>query len=440
MSTVASNDTGEKNSVGGVGHIRWTIVLTVFGLITFDYIDRGLITSALPVLTTLFKLNGVEQAVIGDGFTYGYLIMNPVIGYLIDRYGLRKSISASGFAWGAVQFISAGAFSFVYLAFARVFLGIAEAVGFPGATKITSIWLTKSEKARGGTISDSGVNVGIILGSLVLLGFNAIAPSVIAWRYALMFSGAITIIMVYVLVHFLFNSPEQHPRISKAELDYIRQNQDSVVDQSKVKVSQWFKTRDYWGFQQGLAAQAGIFFGLLTFLPLYLSFSRHFSISFTLGYTALIWGMGFIGEITGGFVVDYLIKRFSPNVGMKVGFSVSSLGVTFGLLAATFASSGIEAVEILMITFFALRWSGIQWSAASFIVPQKYSGQWGGHIGFWETLWGIVIPLVFGYTLMRTSAYTTGMIIMVLVGVIYFVGAVLVTRYKPLKLGNAQSA
>ncbi len=439
MSMEVEHESGQLSS-GKIGNVRWTIVLTMFALITFDYIDRGLVSSALPVLTSLYNLNGIQQAVIGDGFTYGYLIMNPVVGYLMDKRGLRFLMTSSGFAWGAVQTITAGAFNFVYLAIARVFLGIAEAVGFPGVVKITSTWLTTKEKARGGTISDSGVNVGVVVGSLILLGFTAIAPSVVAWRYAFIFSGLITIVFIFALIHNLYDSPEKHPRISKAEVEYIRANQDAEVDQSKVSVREWFKTREYWGFQQGLAAQAGIFYGLLAFLPLYLSVSRGFDLSLTLTYTAMIWGMGFVGENIGGFVVDHLNKKYGPNTGMKIGFSVSSLGVTFGLLAATFSTSATMAVAILMVTFFALRWSGIQWSAASFIVPQKYAGQWGGHIGLWETVWGIVIPLVFGATIMVTKAYTEGMAIMILVGVVYFLGAVVFTRYKPLKLGHEQAA
>lgn len=433
MTVETEKGSGEGLSPIRVGHVRWTIILTLFGLITFDYIDRGLVSSALPVLTTLYHLNGVEQAVIGDGFTYGYLIMNPVVGILMDRKGLRLLMASSGFAWGSVQVITAGAFDFLYLAIARVFLGIAEAVGFPGVVKITSNWMTTREKARGGTISDSGVNVGIVLGSLVLLGFDLIIPSDVAWRYAFIFSGLLTIVFVFVLIYNLYDTPETHPRISKAELEYIRKNQDPVVDQSKVNVYQWFGTMDYWGFQQGLGAQAGIFYGLLAFLPLYLSVARHFTLTLTLGYTALIWGMGFVGENIGGFVVDYLIRKIGPNRAMKIGFSVSSLGVTLGLAATVFSTSPITAVEILMITFFCLRWSGIQWSAASFIVPKKLAGQWGGHIGFWETLWGIVIPLVFGVTILVTKAYTEGMIIMIFVGVVYFLGSVVFTRYRPLK-------
>ncbi len=125
---------------------------------------------------------------------------------------------------------------------------------------------------------------------------------------------------------------------------------------------------------------------------------------------------------------------------MKVGFTVSSLGVTFGLLATALARSPILAVEILAATFFFLRWSGIQWAVSSFLVPKEYAGQWGGgHIGFWETLWGgIIVPLAFGGELLSvTHKYTPGIYMFVLIGIVYFVGTVIFTRYRPLMLKTA---
>jgi len=400
------NKTNPKSSIG---HLRWTIVLLVFGVITFDYIDRGIITSALPILTTEFHLSPLFQTMIGDGFTYGYLIMNPVVGYLLDRLGTKKALVGFGLGWGTVQALTAAAFSGLYLIFARVFLGIMEAVGFPGVTKITAEWMPKNEKARSATIGDSGVNLGIVLGTLLLLGLTLIISASLSWRIAVLISGLLTISLMGVLGKYLYDSPEKHPKIKKEELNYIMENQEVFVEPKKLSPTKWFKTKEYWGTMQGLGAQAGIFFGLLTWLPLYLSFARHFSLTLTLGYTALIWGFGFIGEIIGGFVVDYLNRTRGPNVGMKIGFTVSSLGVTIGIASAIFVSSAIAAVEILTVTFFFLRWSGIQWAVSSFLVPKEYGGQWGGHIGFWETLWGIVIPLVFGATLAVSHAYTIGM-------------------------------
>ncbi|MGC8622154.1 MAG: MFS transporter [Caldisphaera sp.] len=426
----------EVTTIKKIGNLRWTIVLLMFAIITFDYIDRGIVTVALPILTQEFKLNPYLVAIIGSGFTYGYLIMNPIVGYILDKYGTKKALTTFGLAWGTVQTITAGAFSALYLVIMRILLGITEAIGFPSVTKITSNWVAKSEKARSATIQDSGVNIGNVLGSLLMLALISLVATSIAWRLAFLISGLLTIGLMLILIIILVDSPEKHPKITEEEKEYITRNQDTKVEQSKINVKDWFKHRGYWGSMVGLGAQAGVFFGLFTWLPMYLAYSRGLSLKLTITYTGLIWLFGFIGEIIGGFVVDYLNRRYSPNIGMKVGFSVSSLGVTFGLLATIYASSAIAAVEILMITFLFLRWSGIQWAVSSFVVPSKYAGQFGGHIGFWETLWGIVIPLVFGATVAVTKAYTEGMYLFVLIGLIYFIGTVIIASYKPMGISS----
>ncbi|ADX83877.1 MFS transporter [Saccharolobus islandicus] len=416
------------------GNLRWKIVLIVFALIIIDYIDRGLINTALPVLKSEFHISSFEAGVIGDGFTFGYLIMNPVVGYFLDKYGPKRVFGRFAILWGAVQAINVFAFSTLYFIVTRILLGIGEAVGFPGVTKITANWLRKDEKARGGTISDSGVNLGIVFGSLFMLGLFAIIPNQdLAWRLGFLISGLLAIILAIILGRLLYDLPEQHPKISKEELDYILSGRENVSMKTKLSLSYWLRSKNYWGYMQGLGAQAGIFFGLFTWLPLYLFYARHLSLAFTLEYTALIWSFGFIGEVVGGYVVDKLIKR-NPNLGFKVGFAISSLSVTIGLAAATLVSSPIEAVEILMVTFFFLRWSGIQWAAPSFLVQPELAGQFGGHIGFWETLWGIVVPIVFGATVEATKEYLLGMEILIGIGLIYFIGTVLVTTYRQIKV------
>ncbi|BDB99403.1 MFS transporter [Saccharolobus caldissimus] len=410
-------------------NLRWYIIFIVFCLIIVDYIDRGLITVILPVIKGEFHINSFEEGIIGDGFTFGYLIMNPIVGYFLDKYGPKKTFSRFAVFWGLVQAINVLAFSAFYFIVTRILLGITEAVGFPGVTKIVANWLRKDEKARGGTISDSGVNLGIVFGSLFMLGMFSIFPTELAWRLGFLISGFLAIVLGLVLGHLLFDLPEEHPKISKEELNYILSNRDNPSKGKRLPLGKWFKNKNYWGYMQGLGAQAGIFFGLFTWLPLYLYYARHFSLSFTLTYTALIWSFGFIGEIVGGFIVDKLVK-LNPNLGFKVGFAVSSLAVTLGLAAAIFVSSPIEAVEILMATFFFLRWSGIQWAAPSYLVSPELAGQFGGHIGFWETLWGIIIPILFGATVEVTHAYFLGMEILVGIGLIYFIGTVVVTNYK----------
>ncbi|TRM73406.1 MFS transporter, partial [Sulfolobus sp. E5] len=75
----------------------------MFVIITVDYVDRGIVPSAEPILTKLFSLNPIEIALIGNGFLYGYLIMNPVVGYLLDRYGPRSVLSSFVMGWGVIE-------------------------------------------------------------------------------------------------------------------------------------------------------------------------------------------------------------------------------------------------------------------------------------------------------------------------------------------------
>ncbi len=145
-----------------------------------------------------------------------------------------------------MQAINVFAFSTLYFIATRVLLGIGEAVGFPGVTKITANWLRKDEKARGGTISDSGVNLGIVFGSLFMLGLFAIIPNQdLAWRLGFLISGLLAIILAIILGRLLYDLLEQHPKISKEELDYILSGRENVSMKTKLSLSYWLRSKNY---------------------------------------------------------------------------------------------------------------------------------------------------------------------------------------------------
>jgi len=100
-------------------NLRWYIILIVFCLIIVDYIDRGLITVILPVIKPEFHISSFEAGIIGDGFTFGYLIMNPLVGYFLDKYGPKKTFSRFAVFWGLIQAINVFAFSAFYFIVTR---------------------------------------------------------------------------------------------------------------------------------------------------------------------------------------------------------------------------------------------------------------------------------------------------------------------------------
>ena len=109
--------------------------------------------------------------------------------------------------------------------FFRFLLGLGESPNWPAATKAVSEWFPSRERAWAVALFDSGSSVGA-----------AIAPALVLWLYSA-FGGwrpAFLIIstlgLLWILVwRWLYAKPEEHPRITPAELQMILSDREQAV-------------------------------------------------------------------------------------------------------------------------------------------------------------------------------------------------------------------
>ena len=100
---------------------------------------------------------------------------------------------------------------------ARFFLGFGEAGNFPAAIKTVAEWFPKKERALATGIFNSGTNIGALVTPLVV----PIITLKWGWRAAFIITGAIGFIWLVAWLA-LYRRPEDHPSLSKSELDYIQ--------------------------------------------------------------------------------------------------------------------------------------------------------------------------------------------------------------------------
>ena len=99
---------------------------------------------------------------------------------------------------------------------ARAALGVGEAGNFPAAIKTVAEWFPKKERAFATGLFNAGSNIGAIVAPLTV---PWIAMH-LGWRWAFILTGAIGLCWLLFWLP-LYRRPEEHPKVSKAELDYI---------------------------------------------------------------------------------------------------------------------------------------------------------------------------------------------------------------------------
>src|SRR6266849_9469567 len=200
-----------------VGYFRWVIcALLLFG-VTKNYIDRQVLGVLKTTLQQDFGWNDIQYGHLVSYFQIAYAAGMLLVGRLIDRFGTRAGYALAMAFWSLASMAHAAAGSFATFAVARSALGFGEAGVFPASIKCVAEWFPKKERALATGIFNAGTNAGAIITPLVV-------PWIAVhwgWRSAFLLTGALGFLWL-IFWFLLYRKPDEHPRLSKAELDYIR--------------------------------------------------------------------------------------------------------------------------------------------------------------------------------------------------------------------------
>ncbi|MGN6405565.1 MFS transporter, partial [Sinomonas sp.] len=71
-------------------NVRWKLFVLLLVLVTVNYVDRGSISVALPIIQKEFNLTPELVGLLLSAFFWTYALMQVPVGWLIDRFGPRK--------------------------------------------------------------------------------------------------------------------------------------------------------------------------------------------------------------------------------------------------------------------------------------------------------------------------------------------------------------
>lgn len=141
------------------------ILLLAFIAIIINYLDRSALAYAIEPLERSFHLTNSDFGIIASAFGIGYLIMTPIGGILVDRFGARKLWSISAFIWSVICTLLGAVTGFTMLFILRFLLGAAEGPGFPAFSRVTTDWVPTEKRARALSIGLVAVPLASVIGA-----------------------------------------------------------------------------------------------------------------------------------------------------------------------------------------------------------------------------------------------------------------------------------
>lgn len=212
-------------------------------------------------------------------------------------------------------------FSLIGFIFARFGLGIGESGNFPAAIKTVAEWFPKRDRAFATGIFDASTSVGAILAPFIVGAIVSVDGK--NWQLPFLITGLLSSIWVFLWLR-TYRKPEEHPKVSKTELDYI--NIDS--EEETVEKISWRKIlpkRETWAFALTTLTDAVWWFYLFwgaKFL------AEQFGVDINnIGPPFLvIFLMADAGSLLGGYASGSLIKRgWSINKSRKMTMLVCAI-------------------------------------------------------------------------------------------------------------------
>jgi ACS family D-galactonate transporter-like MFS transporter len=388
-------------------NVRWRIFLLMLMLIAINYIDRASISVAMPVISKEFNIGLTMQGFILSSFFFTYALMQIPGGLLADRFKPRAVIAVATLGWGFFQAIAALSMNAWVLVLTRLGLGAFEAPIYPAGGKLNAIWMLPNERARGATLLDGGVPLGAALGSLIIAGLIAEFDS---WRISFIVAGLGTMLCGLLAWRYIRDNPADHPSVNAAEAQFIAEAhavEDSLTPTlTGTSVTDYFRYPSVWFMCFGWMSFNAVFYGLLTWMPNYLSAVHGLDIKQLGGSLFSMFFSGFVGEIIGGQIADrWRARGGRPNVIFRTVFGVAAIVATLSIFSVAFVSNPITVVLLLCSALFFLRWCGMYWAIPSILASRARAGLLGGCMNFAGNIAGITVPIIVGFIVQSTGSY-----------------------------------
>jgi MFS family permease len=401
------------SALGSAGSTR--LVLLVSTAVFINYIDRGNLATAVPLMQGEVHLNASQIGVLLSAFYYGYVAAMAPAGWLAERWGAHKTLAIGVIVWSAATLLTGFANSFAALLVLRVLLGIGESAAFPCASKLLAQTV---EVGRLG-VANGVLSFGYLLGPAVGTLLGGLLMTAYGWRSAFFVFGALSLAWLLPWRTVAVTAPKQR----------------LTADQAQPPLRHILKQRALWGASLGLFSGNYSFYFILAWLPFYLVKARGFSIEAMAWTASWAYLLNATSALLMGWLADRWIRAGHDATlvykGVMAIYHLGGIACMAGmvLLPTTASVAALFVYEVL---------AGLC-SPAIFAIPQiiagpKAAGRWVGVQNAVGGSAGLVAPAITGFLVDQTGRFGAAFALAAIFNLVGLIGWVFILpKVAPLK-------
>ncbi len=410
---------GNENK--GIGKYRYRILALLLFATTINYFDRSIIGVLAPTLEKMFGWTNSDYANIMISFKVAYAIGMLTMGGIIDYLGTKKGYTLSIAIWsvfGMLHALIMPAYSIIGFALARFGLGFGEAGNFPAAIKTVGEWFPKKERAFATGIFNAATSIGAIAAPFVVAAI--VSEDGKNWQIPFLITGALSSIWVFLWLR-IYKKPEDHPKLSKEELEYIQS--DSEPEQNDTEKVPWLELvtkKQTWAFGVAKITDA-VWWFYLFWGAKFLSDTFDVNIKNIAIPFFNLYALADVGSIGGGYLSGYFMnKGWTTNKARKITLLICALFILPVSFVAITDNKWIAIVLMGLAAAGHQAWSANIFTLVSDVFPRKATASVVGIGGMIGAVAGIIADKALGTVL--DSAGNTGYFwAFMIAGVLYLI-------------------
>src|SRR6478735_1880773 len=305
--------------------VRYMVLALVVAVYFITYLDRVLLSNALPVIQKEFGFSIASMGLILGCYQWAYALFQIPGGWFGDRVGPRIALASVVIWWSFFTFITGFSMSVTMLMVCLFLIGMGEAGAFPISNRALSRWMLPTERgmAQGTTHAGSrlaGAAAPVLVATLI---------AAYGWHVPFFAFAGVGVVWAAVWLFYYRDVPREHASVNDAERARIEAALGKPKARQPIPWKLILRSRQMWTLAAMYFCYGYCLNMFLAWYPKYLDSARGYTLKEMGFFASLPLAAGVIGDILGGVISDAIIHRTG-----RIKFARQSVAITGFLIVA----------------------------------------------------------------------------------------------------------
>jgi MFS family permease len=369
------------------------LVLLLSVALFINYVDRGNLATAAPLIKGEFGLTNTQVGILLSAFFWTYAPLQLLAGWMAERLDIRVLLPAGLALWSLATFCTGFARGFAILLALRLLLGVGESVVYPAHSKLLGLRALEHQRGKANGATAVGQALGPAFGTLV----GGLLMSRFGWRAVMIGFGALSLLWIWPWIAATRNTPSTVGEAGAGRAP---------------SYAQLLQRREALGACLGHFCLNYTLYFVLGWLPLFLVKSRGFTIAEMSNIGAAVYCAYALSAAVTGWLSDrWILAGQSPSLARKTFIVLSCLGSALFLVLTANATASVAIGWLLAMGVTFGFGTPMLFVIAQTLAGPKAAGKWVGLQNFAGNLAGILGPILTGWLVDWTGNFASAFIV-----------------------------